>query len=303
MAVVLATGGFDSRLRLWEATTGICTRSIRITDSQVNCLAISRDKRFLASGGNPAIHVFDVGSSTDAPMLTYDGHTSNVMSVGFQRDGKWMFSCSEDNTVKIWDLRAPTCQRDYNCGRRVNSCVLHPNQGTLISGDDGGSVRMWDLRRDACVHELVPIENTPIRAISMANDASMLAAASHSSDMFVWTPDDSAEEGYTALVRFKATTKYLLDCAVSPDARTIATCGSDAHVRLWSVEEGFQETAKFTGHTGWVWDLVWSADAGYLVSASADHTAKLWDVRTGQMIRNYSGHSLAITAVALNDIA
>ena len=24
-----------------------------------------------------------------------------------------MFSSSEDGTLKIWDLRAPTCQRDY----------------------------------------------------------------------------------------------------------------------------------------------------------------------------------------------
>lgn len=25
-------------------------------------------------------------------MLSYDGHTSNVMALGFQKDGKWMYS-------------------------------------------------------------------------------------------------------------------------------------------------------------------------------------------------------------------
>jgi len=37
--------------------------------------------------------------------MTYDSHTNNVMAVGFQCDAKWMYSGSEDGTVKIWDLR------------------------------------------------------------------------------------------------------------------------------------------------------------------------------------------------------
>jgi hypothetical protein len=55
--------------------------------------------------------------------------------VGFQKDSKWMYSGSEDGTVKIWDLRAPGCQREYASRGAVNTVVLHPNQGELISGE------------------------------------------------------------------------------------------------------------------------------------------------------------------------
>eukprot|EP00955_Chlamydomonas_euryale_P040659 351774-Chlamydomonas_euryale.AAC.3 len=43
-------------------------------------------------------------------------------------------SGGEDGTVRVWDLRAPGCQRAYESRAAVNTVVLHPNQGELISG-------------------------------------------------------------------------------------------------------------------------------------------------------------------------
>lgn len=120
--------------RFWEATSGICYRTLQYADSQVNKLEITADKTLIAAAGNPHIRLFEVNSNNPQPILSYDGHAGNVTSVGFQKDGKWMFSGSEDGTVKIWDLRAPGCQREYESRAAVNTVILHPNQGELISG-------------------------------------------------------------------------------------------------------------------------------------------------------------------------
>lgn len=37
--------------------------------------------------------------------MSFDGHKNNVVSVAFERDGRWMVTASEDHTIKLWDIR------------------------------------------------------------------------------------------------------------------------------------------------------------------------------------------------------
>lgn len=91
-SVVLATAGYDHTIRFWEATSGICYRTLQYADSQVNKLEITADKTQIAAAGNSQIRIFDVNSNDPQPVNSYDGHNGNVTAVGFQKDSKWMFS-------------------------------------------------------------------------------------------------------------------------------------------------------------------------------------------------------------------
>jgi G protein beta subunit-like protein len=44
MSVILATAGYDHRIRFWEAPSGVCQRVLKYPDSQVNKLEITPDK-------------------------------------------------------------------------------------------------------------------------------------------------------------------------------------------------------------------------------------------------------------------
>ena len=103
--VVLATAGYDHTIRFWEATRGVCYRTLQHQDSQVNKLEISPDKQILAAAGNPTIKIFEVNASNPSPILTHEGHQGNVTAIGFERDGRWMYSGSDDGTVKLVDAR------------------------------------------------------------------------------------------------------------------------------------------------------------------------------------------------------
>jgi G protein beta subunit-like protein len=101
---------------------------------------------------------------------------------------------------------------------------------------------------------------------------------------------------------FQAHEDYLLKCVISPDTKTLATASADKTIKLWQCAvNNWHCERTLAHHQRWVWDAVFSADSLYLVSASSDQSAKLWDLRTGEVIRNFAGHSLAVTCVALND--
>jgi len=299
MSVILATAGYDHKIRFWEAPSGISSRTLRYPDSQVNCLEIHPEKTLLAAAGNPHIRLFAIDSTNNNPVLACEGHTGSVTGLGFQRNGNWMYTSSEDGTVKIWDIRSPGYQRSFNCGCPVNSVTLHPNQAELISGDQNGNVKVWDLSTSNCVSEYVPDGVTPIRSVSIGEDAKHVVAANQNAEIFVWNPESS--KGYTEVCRFFAhETGYCIKAKISPDCRSLVTTGSDRTARIWDTST-WQLTKTLGQHQQWVWDATFSADSSYLVTACSDHSARLWSLKTGEVVRQYTGHQSCVSCVALND--
>ncbi|GMH92589.1 hypothetical protein TL16_g12391 [Triparma laevis f. inornata] len=102
MSVILATAGYDHKIRFWEAPSGISSRTLRYPDSQVNCLEIHPEKTLLAAAGNPHIRLFAIDSTNNNPVLACEGHTGSVTGLGFQRNGNWMYTSSEVRRGEGW---------------------------------------------------------------------------------------------------------------------------------------------------------------------------------------------------------
>ncbi|KAH0687994.1 hypothetical protein KY290_017222 [Solanum tuberosum] len=270
-SVVLATASYDHTIKFWEAKSARCYRTIQYPESQVNRLEITPDKRFLAAAGNPHIRLFDINSNSPQPLRSFDSHTNNVMAVGFQCDGNWMYSGSEDGTVKIWDLRAPGCQREYESRAAVNTVVLHPNQTELISGDQNGNIRVWDLRANSCSCELVPEVDTAVRSLTVMWDGSLIVAANNRGTCYVWRLLRGTETmtNFEPLHKLQAHDGYILKCLLSPELcepnRYLATASSDHTVKIWNVD-GFTLEKTLIGHERWVWDCVFSVDGAFLIT-------------------------------------
>lgn len=303
MSVILVSSGYDQTIKFWEALSGICSRTIQHGDAQVNRMAITPDKRFLAAAGARSIRLYDIRSNNPNHTLSFDDHTGNVTAVAIQADGKWMASASEDGTVKVWDMRTGHVQRNYKHKCAVNDVVIHPNQGELISCDSDGNVRIWDLGENTCTHRLIPEDDVPVTSVSVASDGTMLVAGNNKGNCYVWRMSNTKDiTSLQPITKFRSHGKYITKVLLSPDVKHLATCSADYTARIWSTEDNFALETTLQGHQRWVWDCAFSADSAYLVTASSDHYVRLWELASGQIIRQYNGHHKGAIAVALNDV-
>ena len=82
---------------------------------------------------------------------TFEGHSSDVLSVTYSPTGDRIFSSSTDNTIRLWDTRTGeqlhTFQNDYP----TRSLACSPDGSTIISIISGARLRLWDTRNGICV--------------------------------------------------------------------------------------------------------------------------------------------------------
>jgi WD40 repeat protein len=136
----LAVGGRAPGLQIWHPDDGSLVTALK-SDQEVMCMAISRDRRYLATGFDNAINIWDLTSggpsrswttnSLDVHAIAWsptgqqlalgdiDGslrlfdrtaqaevwqqrvHAAGVISVDWSRDGRIVVTGSEDTTIKI----------------------------------------------------------------------------------------------------------------------------------------------------------------------------------------------------------
>lgn len=106
-------------------------------------------KNYLAAAGFQSIRLYDL-NSTNNPIINFEGVSKNVTAIGFQEEGRFMYTGSEDCRVRIWDLSSqnPVCKRMFDCLTPVNSIALHPNQVEIAISTLSGSIYLWDIKSD-----------------------------------------------------------------------------------------------------------------------------------------------------------
>jgi len=305
--VILATAGYDHAIKFWAAPTGVCTRTLQHDDSQVNSLVISPDGAMLAVAGYQHIRMFDLTSNNLNPIVNYEGVTKNVMEVGFQEDGRWMFTGGEDNSARIWDLkmRNLSCQRIFQANAPVTCAVLHPNQQELLVGDQSGVIHIWNLQNDQS-EQLIPEPDASIQHIDIDKQGLYMAAVNNKGNCYIWSLAGGGQKEPTQLQPkkwFGAHKRYALCCRFSPDSSMLATSSADHTCKVWRTSDFSKAHDLGCEHQRWVWDMAWSADSEYLFTASSDNTARLWSLATGGVKREYQGHQKALTSIAFRDIS
>ncbi|XP_026227800.1 autophagy-related protein 16-1 isoform X5 [Anabas testudineus] len=150
---LLATGGMDRRVKLWEVIAGRCEPKGALTGSNAGITSIDFDSAgsyLLAASNDFASRIWTVDDYRLRHTLT--GHSGKVLSARFLLDNARIVSGSYDRTLKLWDLRSKVCMKTVFAGSSCNDIVC--TEQCVMSGHFDKKVRFWDIRAESIVREL-----------------------------------------------------------------------------------------------------------------------------------------------------
>lgn len=290
----IASGSFDTTLKVWDAATGHQIRTfIRHTDG-ISSVAFSPDgKRIVSASHDKTLNIWDAATGEHA--LTLKGNTAEISCVAFSPDGKRIASGSASHmlnigTSMVWD--AGTGKEILTFKGNSWSLAFSPDGKHIASAGEGFTPKVWD---SATGKETVTFEGGHthrVSAVAFSPDGKRIATASLDKTLKVWDAGTGKE-----LLTLKAHADMVLAVSFSPDGKHIVSGGQDNNLILWDAATG-KPMRILKGHTGsGVLSVAFSLDGKYIVSGGADMTVKIWDAASDKETRTLKGHRNVLPTV------
>jgi len=154
---LIASCSNDQTARLWNIATGQCVNVLRQHSHVVECIAFSVENTPSLAEGSPGgasayvatgsrdknIIIWDTAKGTSVATLT--GHDNWIRSLFFHPNGQHLLSCSDDKSVRIWDLRQLRCIKTmYDAHPHFINCMAYCDKNPhLVTGGVSSVLKVW----------------------------------------------------------------------------------------------------------------------------------------------------------------
>lgn len=290
---LIATGSRDETIRLWDAETGQCMKTLPCPGSWVQTVVFSPDGQYLVSGGSDgAIRLWELETSCCQRM--WKGHCDRILALKFSDDGQMLVSNSTDQTTRVWDFASGDCLHTWEIPINWTLAMdLSPDGSTLVTGSDGKLVKLWDLATGNCRFTL-PDYRSHVWSVAFDPDGQAFLTASDDKTVKLW---DVATGD--CLQTWLGHSHFVWLASFSPDGQTVVSASNDQTVKVWDVASG-QCLQTLTTYSNWIQSVAFSPDGEYLVSSGEDQQVRLWQIVTGDCICRLSGHTNQVSSVVFS---
>ncbi len=164
-------------------------------------------------------------------------------------------------------------------GGPVRALAISPLGKHAVSGSFDTSAIRWSLERNVA-EQVMRFHDDAVNAVAWLKDGRIVTAGADA-HIAIWTPGkqrpDTVLNGHTGPI---------VDLAVSPDGKTLASASWDHTARLWPLS-GSGAPRVLKGNAQNVNGVAFSPDGKQLISAGYDTTLRIWSLDgDGVIVRN-----------------
>lgn len=278
---LLAAANDSGEIQIMEAATGkrLADWSMPVT---LRNIAFSPDGTTLAAVGDDGqLRLFRQGEPRPR---TWPVATAPVWQVAFVGDGSLVATLDQDGKIRLIDHQQGEVMATFSgSSSRILTIAVEPGGKWLISGDDDGNLKIWDLASRRSVYDFPIPGDRPTVCLSLSLDGTYLAAGDRGDRVHVARLSQPWAHQWVLLGEHY---DRVQNVAFSADGHRVACCDKNGSVRVWRVDE--QATSDATeatppehlwqAHQGRAYDVAFDPLHRRLASVGQENHVAVWEL-------------------------
>jgi eukaryotic-like serine/threonine-protein kinase len=286
--------GVHPTVQVWDMETGQTVFEPLVQPGGVRA-DLSRDgKRLVTACDDGKVRVYDASTGAETGMVNDYGDAA--LCAAFSPDGRriayaggsWVWTRSQDTSVRIWDLTTGDTKHLEGHTQVVSGVAWSPDGALLVSCGAEGKIKAWDPDSGL---ELPPFEASPQQRV-------MIRAAFSPDGRLLGVVGGDVPNPTARATLFDVRTRRVVrelaghstmpqGISFSPDGQYVATSATaEGTVKIWPAAP-VPAFVSLEGHYQTVWTAAFSPQGNRIATGSLDQTARIWDAETGALLQTF----------------
>ena len=227
---LVATAGRDSKIKLWDLSTGECAGELVGHQDSVWGLQAAFDGKYLISGSaDTTIKVWRV--SEKKLKKTFKGHEAAVYSLEFEDKNKILASGAQDGSLLLWDMNEGKIYKKLEGHKKAVWALKKINEEKLLSAGEDREIKVWNMKTGGLLKSL-SVHESCVYGLSVFNGGKRFASCGDDGMIYLWDA-----EKFTVYEHLKAHDKGIRCVAVNESGTLLASGGYDRILRVWDLKK------------------------------------------------------------------
>ena len=297
------SGSADRTVRIWDLSTGGDVKIFRGHQDKVTAVTVTPDGEQIISGSDDAT-LRGWNAETGECLWAiegFQGHHKAIDALAVLPDGNTVITGGQDSQIQHWDLADRKILRSFSAHSRGVTALLPSSEGQfLLSAGSDKHIHLWELNTGERLRSFNGHKRS-VTSLAVIPDAPSFISGSSDGTLRIWNVNSAKclqlLEGHQRTVT-----------AVAVLSKDMAISGSDdGTMRFWNLNTA--ESLKVIPVPANITTLIGIPEETSILAGHADGSIQLWKIddfkagrpsKTGQLLREFRGHTQSVTSLALS---